>query len=69
MTDKVRRRLVDDATLSQYTIGVTTYKGIVTLTGSVTSFRERNRAEAIAKEVGARSINNQIVVDEGSDPK
>lgn len=65
VTDQVRRRIVDDAALSRYTIGVSTYKGIVTLTGSVADFRERNRAEEIANEVsGARSINNQIVVDD-----
>lgn len=70
VTNKVRRRMVDDPALSHYTIGVATYKGIVTLTGSVADFRERNRAEEIAGEVsGARSINNQIVVDDGSDPK
>ena len=61
----VRRRMVDDPALSHYTIGVTTYKGIVTLTGSVANYRERNRAEEIAKEVsGVRSINNEIVVSD-----
>ena len=70
VSDAVRRRLVDDAALSQYRIGVTTYKGRVTLTGSVATFRERNRAGEIAKEVsGARTINNEIVVDDGSDPR
>lgn len=70
VTDRVRRRLVDDSVLSRHTLGVTTYKGIVTLTGSVGDFRERNRAGQIASEVaGARTINNQIVVDDGSDPK
>lgn len=65
VTEQVRRQLVDDATLSRYQIGVTTYKGRVTLTGSVADFRDRDRAGEIAKAVaGARTINNQIVVDD-----
>ncbi|MEL7187372.1 MAG: BON domain-containing protein, partial [Pseudomonadota bacterium] len=56
VTDQVRRRLTDDAALSRYQIGVTTYKGRVTLTGSVVDFRDRNRAGDIAKAVaGART--------------
>ena len=69
-TTQIERRLADDSVLSGYRIGVTTYNGRVTLTGSVDDFRQRTRAEDIAKQVsGSRTINNQIVVSDGSDPK
>ena len=68
-TDRIMRRFVDDPVLANYRITVTTYKGRVTLTGSVADYRHRNRAGDIAKEVaGARVINNQIVVNDDSDP-
>ena len=41
VTDSVRRRMVDDSVLSHYTIGVTTYKGIVTpIDSSVRLFKK-----------------------------
>ena len=64
-TERVRRRINDDPSLANYRIGVTTYKGRVTLSGSVSNYLERNRAEELAKDVsGAKTINNQIVVDD-----
>jgi osmotically-inducible protein OsmY len=47
-----------------FNINVRTYKGIVTLTGSVGNYVARNQAGSIAKaSTGVEIVNNQIVVD------
>jgi len=56
--------LASDSAISMFNINVRTYKGIVTLTGSVGNYVARNQAGSIAKaSTGVEIVNNQIVVD------
>ena len=64
ITTKIKGKFGADATLSMFNINVRTYKGIVTLTGSVGNYVARNQAGSIAKATtGVEVVNNQIVVD------
>lgn len=67
ITAKVKSKLAADDIVSIFVIGVRTYKGTVTLTGSVGSIAARNRAEAIARDTGGvRAVNNQILLEDQS---
>lgn len=62
-TAAVRQRLGADAVLARHGIGVSTYKGRVTLTGTVESYTVRNRAGELASGVaGVTSVDNRIEV-------
>ena len=65
ITTKIRAKLLDDATVSVFNIGVRTYEGVVTLTGSVGSIAARNRAIDIASATsGVRKVDDRIrIVD------
>ena len=70
ITTKIKGKYVADSTVSVFGIGVRTYEGTVTLTGTVSSFVARDQAGAIAKGTrGVTIVNNQIIVEDKSDPK
>lgn len=67
ITGKIKGKLAADDIVSVFEIGVRTYKGTVTLTGSVGSIAARNRAESIARGTGGvQAVNNQIVLEDRS---
>ena len=70
ITTKIKSKYVVDSIVSVFGIGVRTYEGTVTLTGSVSSYVARDQAGSIAKSTsGVTIVNNQIVVEDKSDPK
>ena len=61
VTTMVKTKLVEDAFMSGFAIGVKTFKGEVTLTGAVDSPQAIRRAEELAGSVhGVRRVNNLI---------
>jgi hyperosmotically inducible protein len=70
ITTKINGRYAADPVVSVFNIDVRTYKGTVTLTGAVGSFAARDQAGKIAKDTeGVSIVNNQIVVEDQSDPR
>ncbi len=70
ITTLIKDQYTADTTVSVFEIGVRTYEGIVTLTGTVGIFVARDQAGYIAKSTkGVVAVNNQIVVEDRSDPK
>ena len=70
ITTKIKGEYVVDSAVSVFNIGVRTYEGTVTLTGTVGSFVARDQAGRIAKQTsGVKNVNNQIVVEDKSAPK
>lgn len=70
ITTKIKGEYVVDSEVSVFNIGVRTYEGTVTLTGTVGSFVARDQAGRIAKQTsGVKNVNNQIVVEDRSAPK
>ncbi len=70
ITTKIKSKFVADSTVSVFNIGVKTYEGTVTLTGTVGSFVARDQAHKIARTTkGVGIVNNQIVVEDKSAPK
>lgn len=62
-TAAVRERLDREPGLAQQSIGVSTYGGRVTLTGSVNTYTERNLAGQVARTVsGVTGVDNRIRV-------
>jgi hyperosmotically inducible protein len=67
ITTKIKGKLAADDIVSIFVIGVRTYKGTVTLSGSVGSIAARNRAAQIARETsGVTAVNNQIRLEDKS---
>lgn len=67
ITTKIKGKLAADDIVSIFVIGVRTYKGTVTLSGSVGSIAARNRAAQIARETsGVTAVNNQIRLEDQS---
>ena len=61
----IRQKLVADPLVSDFRIGVRTYKGTVTLSGAVGSYVARERALDLAKgTTGVITVTNQIVVED-----
>jgi hyperosmotically inducible protein len=61
---KVKTRLAGDAETSAIKIGVTTVKGVVTLSGEVPTEREKAKAEQVARETeGVTQVVNNITID------
>lgn len=64
VTAKVKSKLATNSETSAIKIGVETNAGVVTLSGTVPTDAEKNKAEQIAKNTnGVKSITNKIVVD------
>jgi len=67
---KINGRNAADPVVNEFNIGVRTYKGTVTLTGTVGGFAVRDEAGRIAKNTdGVVIVNNQIVVEDQNDPR
>ena len=63
ITTRVKTKLFDDPQTSGFAIAVTTYKGTVQLSGFVSSEKEKNRAEELAKTVpSVKSVKNDLIV-------
>jgi osmotically-inducible protein OsmY len=58
----LERRLFADQRLCAFPIEVAARKGDVALTGWVGSQAQRQRAEAMAREAGARHVHNRLVI-------
>lgn len=67
ITTKIKSKYVADSVVSVFNIGVRTYDGTVTLTGTVGSILARDRAVSLARNTdGVRMVNNQIVIEDRS---
>ena len=67
ITTKIKSKYVADAVVNVFNIGVRTYEGTVTLTGTVGSFKARNQAETLARDTnGVRAVNNLIEIEDRS---
>ncbi len=65
ITTKIKGKYVADSVVSVFDIGVRTWVGVVTLTGSVESFVARDQAGKLAKETkGVVAVNNEILVED-----
>lgn len=63
VTTKVKAALYDEPSLRPYQIGVSTYEGVVQLSGFVASREAADKAEEIAEEVdGVDEVKNDIIV-------
>ena len=63
ITAKIKAKLVDDKITGGFSIKVSTYKGVVYLTGFVNSDAEKAQATIIANSVsGVLGIENGLVV-------
>lgn len=63
ISTKVRAELIDDKDLNVFKIDVTTYKGVVQLSGFVNSEAIKARAGEVAAGVeGVRSVKNSLIV-------
>ena len=67
VTDQVRLKLAGDAVVKGGGLGVVVEKGVVTLTGSVATKEQLERAPKIAKKVkGVKSVVNKITLRDTS---
>ncbi len=64
ISGEIRQKLSADADLGQYTIGIRTQAGRVTLSGTVGGYELRDRAVTLARDTdGVRAVDNRIVVN------
>ena len=61
--DRIERRIHADSTLKRHDVKVAVSGDVVTLTGTVATAAERDRATRLAKVPGVTRVDNQIVVD------
>jgi len=62
---KIEGRFGEDPVVNEFDIGVRTYEGTVTISGTVDDFVARDQAGKIAKNTdGVVIVNNQIVVED-----
>jgi hyperosmotically inducible protein len=67
ITTKIKGKYVADDVVSVFNIGVRTYEGTVTLTGTVGSIAARNRAVGIAKATGGvLAVDDRIRIEDRS---
>ena len=67
ITTKIKGKYAADSVVSVFGIGVRTYEGTVTLTGTVGSHIARDQAETIAKGTkGVQAVNNLIEIADRS---
>lgn len=62
----VGRRLAADQKLCPFEVGVVVYRGKARLTGKVGSDADKRRAEEIARDAGAREVDDELTVDPSS---
>ena len=63
LTTRVKSALLNDASVSGFSIHVETYKATVQLSGFVKTVAERNRAVQLARAVpGVRQVRNDILI-------
>jgi osmotically-inducible protein OsmY len=63
ITTKVKAALFDEMALKTFKIGVTTYHGVVQLSGFVDNADQAKRAEQVARGVdGVQDVKNDIIV-------
>jgi hyperosmotically inducible protein len=63
ITAKVKSKLIDDPVTSAFSIKVESFKGIVQLSGFVSSEKEKIRAEQIARAVeGIKDVKNDLII-------
>lgn len=64
--DRVRQRLYNDPDVKGYNIDIQVKNGVVTLAGTVTSEKVRNKAERLTRKVsGVKQVINKLQVGEG----
>ncbi len=61
--ERIERRLHDDAALSQHDVKVSVAGQVATLTGTVPTKADRDRAARLARTDGITRVDNKIVVD------
>ncbi len=67
ITSTIKGKFAADTAVSVFDIGVRTWNGTVTLTGSVGSLRARETAEDIARSTnGVTAVNNLIDIEDRS---
>jgi len=67
ITTKIKGKYVADSVVSVFNIGVRTWEGTVTLSGTVGSYVARDQAGKLAKETaGVKAVNNHIIVEDRS---
>lgn len=67
ITTKIKSKYAADSVVSVFDIGVRTWVGTVTLSGTVGSYIARDQAESIAKATsGVKAVNNHIVIEDRS---
>ena len=67
ITTKIKSKYVADSVVSVFNIGVRTWEGTVTLTGTVGSYAARDQAVLLARDTGGVvAVNNQIVIEDMS---
>ena len=65
ITSEIKGKYAGDSVVSVFNIGVRTYEGTVTLSGTVGSILARDRAGWLARQTdGVRAVNNQIVIED-----
>lgn len=63
ITAKIKSKLVEDPVTSVFRINVSTFKGVVQLSGFVHTSDEKSRAEVIAYTVeGVKKVDNALLV-------
>jgi osmotically-inducible protein OsmY len=63
ITTKIKSAYAADPVVKALSVHVTTYKGVVQLTGTVSSSAGKKRAEEIARSVaGVKDVKNGLVV-------
>ncbi len=63
ISNTIRAKLIDDKELNVFKIDITTLKGVVTLTGNVSSAAAKARATTVASGVkGVKSVQNNLAV-------
>ena len=63
ITTSVKSKLFSDPLVKGFEIGVKTYKGVVQLSGFVSTLAEKQHAEKLARQVnGVRAVKNNITI-------
>ena len=67
ITTKIKGKHAADDVVSVFDVKVSTYEGIVTLSGEVGSIEARRRAVSLAEETnGVNLVKNQIILEDWS---